>query len=93
MVAGGAREGRRLGHSVLRSPDWWRSLPVALDAVLVELRVVADEWQPLDERLGDQEAIEGISVLGERQCGDGAGVLGGRRATPSTGVTLEAGDS
>ena len=50
-----------------------RSLPAALDAVLVEPRVVADEWQPLDEGLSDQEAIEGISVLGERQRSGRAG--------------------
>jgi len=50
--------------AALLNPGVAGGLPVALDVVLIELRVAADDAQSLYTGLGDQEPVDGIPVLG-----------------------------
>ena len=73
--AGGCAE--VLGWTVPGRGESPPRLPVAFDAVLIELRVVADDAQPFDQCLGDQESVERVAVVAQRQIGHSPGVLGG----------------
>jgi hypothetical protein len=38
-------------------------LPYAVDSVLIENLLIANEFQPLDESLSDEEAIEWVAMI------------------------------